>query len=174
MRQACVPALFGFVLMLAVGAFALAAGEPLLFPSLGPTVFIQVHEPHSKAARPWNTLVGHAVGIAAAVLAMVLTGATHTPPPVVSGILTWQRELASALAVGLTIVAQIPLKAQHAPATSTALLITLGAIDPEWHAVTVIAAGVVLTTILERLARPWLMRAMHEPGHAAKRGYSGS
>ena len=135
-----------------VGALALAIGEPLLFPSLGPTVLIQVQAPRSEAARAWNTVVGHAVGVAAAMLALAVTGAVHTPAPIGTGVLTWQRELASALAVGLTIAGQVPLRASHAPAAATTLLITLGAITPEWRAILIIAAGVALVTVLRPVA----------------------
>ena len=142
----------GFGMLAVVGALALAVGEPLLFPSLGPTVLIQVQAPRSEAARAWNTVVGHAVGVAAAMLALAVTGAVHTPAPIGTGVLTWQRELASALAVGLTIAGQVPLRASHAPAAATTLLITLGAITPEWRAILIIAAGVALVTVLRPVA----------------------
>jgi CBS-domain-containing membrane protein len=144
---ACLGAVVGIVMLLVVGGLALAVGEPLLFPSLGPTVFMQVQMPQQQA-RIWNTVIGHAVGVAVAVLALAATGATHTPPPITTGILSWQRELASALAVGLTIAGQVPLRAVHPPAAATTLLITLGAINPEWRAIAIISAGVILTAAL--------------------------
>jgi CBS-domain-containing membrane protein len=121
---------------------------------------MQTQRPCPPAARAWNTLVGHAVGVAAAVVALAATGASGTPPPITTGVLAWQRELASALAVALTIIGQMPLRATHPPAAATTLLITLGAINPEWRAIAIIAAGVTLTAILGEIAQVALARAV--------------
>lgn len=161
-RVAILGGVLGFAMLLAVGGLALVIGEPLVFPSLGPTVFIQMQRPQPASASAWNTVVGHAIGIVAAMLALAATGAMETPPPITSGLLSWQRELASALAVGLTIAGQVPLRASHAPAAATTLLITLGAISPEWRAITVIAGGVIVIALLGEAGR-WLMAKATSP-----------
>ena len=138
-------------MVLALGLLAFLSRQPLLFPSLAPTIFIQVHAPRSEAARPWNTLAGHGLGVAAAVLSLMLLNAGHSPP------LAWRREVASAMAVGLATAGQTLLRAAHPPGVATALLITLGAILPETRAILVIAGGVTVTVALERLLRPWLL-----------------
>ena len=155
-RDVARPALASVFLILPLGALAVLAREPLLFPSLGPTIFIQVHAPKSKAARPWNNVAGHALGVLAAVIALWVTGAVHDPSAT-SAALTWGRALASALAVALSTAAQIPLRAAHPPAAATTLLITLGAVACDPHAIGVLFAGVLLTVVLERLVRPWLL-----------------
>ena len=96
--------------------------------------------------------------------ALWLTGATHvhTLGQVSQPLITWRRELAGALAVGLTTAGQVVFRAAHPPAAATTLLIALGAIAPEWRAIEIIAAGVVLTVLLERCMRPWLLR--RQPG----------
>lgn len=136
------------VILAAVGTVSLLIRQPLLFPTLGPILFVQLQTPEQPSAQPWNILVGNAVAIVAAVFALAVVGATHMPPPIVSGVLTWQRELAAALAVAVTFLGQYPVRAMHAPAATTALLITLGAINPEWRAVGIVCAGVVLITLL--------------------------
>lgn len=164
------PAVAAFLLILPVGALAMLCRQPLLFPSLGPTVFTQVHAPRSEAARPWNALVGHGLGVLSAVVALWLTGAAHGSPPVGAAVtLTRPRVVASALAVGLGVAAQIPLRAAHPPAAATALLITLGGIHPEARAVGAIAAGVLLTVPLARLVRPWLLQGASAPAARALR-----
>jgi CBS-domain-containing membrane protein len=108
---------------------------------------------HQPSARPWNTLVGHGIGIVAAVFAMVITGAHHLPDPILTGVLSWQRELASALAVTLTFLVQTLFRASHAPAAATALLLTLGAVDPELRDIAVLCTGVILITVLGEAGR---------------------
>jgi CBS-domain-containing membrane protein len=150
--------ILALVILAAFGTVSLLIRQPLLFPTLGPILFVQLQTPEQPAAQPWNVLVGNAVAIVAAVFALAVMGATHTPPPIVSGVLTWQREFASALAVALTFIGQYPVRATHAPAATTALLITLGAINPEWRAIGIVCAGVLLITLLGEGAKR-LMKA---------------
>lgn len=70
-------------------------------------------------------LVGHAVGVAPAAIAVAVTGAAHTPP-MNSGVLAPERVWASVLAIVLLILGEKLAKAGHPPAAATALLITLG------------------------------------------------
>jgi len=61
---------------------------------------------------------------------------------------TLARIVASMLAVGLTIGGQIPLRASHAPATATTLLITLGGFPADLTTIGVIVVGVTISTLL--------------------------
>jgi len=131
-----------------VGGLGLVFQQPWLFPSLGPTIFIHTVTPHQEAARPWNTFVGHAIGAAAAFLALGLFGALHGPPAMASGQVTFSRIAASALAVGLTIGGQIPVRASHAPAAATTLLITLGGFPADFSTVIVLVIGIAVSTML--------------------------
>lgn len=122
--------------------------QPWLFPSLGPTIFLQAVTPDQPAARPWNTLVGHAVGVVAGFAALYLLGAQADPPTLSAGVLTIGRVAATALAVGATIALQLALSAQHPPAAATTMLITLGGLRPEWSTVGLITVGVTLVATL--------------------------
>jgi len=64
----------------AIGALGLWAGQAWLFPSLGPTIFLQAVTPHEPSAQLWNTLAGHAVGVAAGFGALFLFGALSGYP----------------------------------------------------------------------------------------------
>jgi CBS-domain-containing membrane protein len=141
--------------MAAIGLLAVLARQPWLFPSLGPTIFLQVMTPNEPAARPWNTLAGHAAGIAAGFAALFLCAAAADPPALSTEMLTGGRAAATALAVGLTIALQIVLRAQHAPAAATTMVITLGALKPTTQTVAHIVVGVILVTLLGEAAR-WL------------------
>jgi hypothetical protein len=94
-----------------VGGLGFAFQQPWLFPSLGPTIFIHTMSPHQKAARPWNTFVGHGIGVAAAFVSLGLCGALHAPSAMIGNHVTLARIVASMLAVGLTIGGQIPVRA---------------------------------------------------------------
>jgi len=131
-----------------VGGLGLAFQQPWLFPSLGPTIFIHTVTPNQEAARPWNTLAGHSIGAAAAFLSLALFGALHSPSAMAAGQVTASRIAASALAVALTIGGQIPLRAGHAPATATTLLITLGGLSADLGTVVVLVIGIGLATLL--------------------------
>lgn len=65
-----------------------------------------------------------------------------------AGQVTAARIAASALAVALTIGGDIPLRAGHAPATATTLLITLGGLPTELGTVSVLVIGIGLATLL--------------------------
>ncbi|MDB4974312.1 MAG: putative rane protein [Myxococcaceae bacterium] len=135
------------------GGLGLWAEEPCLFPSLGPTIFLQTMSPNEPASRVWNTAVGHALGIAAALLALFVTNAFDAPPAMAPGALTVERIAATGLAVPLTILLQIPLRALHPPAAATTMLLTLGGLKAEPRVLFSIAAGVTLITLFGEVAR---------------------
>ncbi|MBV9826009.1 MAG: HPP family protein [Alphaproteobacteria bacterium] len=146
-----------------VGTLGLAFQQPWLFPSLGPTIFIHTVTPRQEAARPWNTFAGHAIGAAAAFLALAVFGALHAPSAMILGQVGWQRIAASALAVALTIGGQIPLRAGHAPAAATTLLITLGGLKPDLATIGVLIIGIILATFLCDWGRRLVDRELGQP-----------
>ncbi|HZD44386.1 MAG TPA: hypothetical protein VE134_10055, partial [Methanomicrobiales archaeon] len=66
-------------LILVPGAFGYISGNLWLFPSLGPSFFLQVESPHLVSARAYNTVVGHLIGIATGYLAIFVFGAAVEP-----------------------------------------------------------------------------------------------
>jgi len=131
-----------------IGGLGFGFRQPWLFPSLGPTIFIHIVTPQDKAARRWNTFVGHAIGAASAFLALFIFGALHAPSAMVGGELPASRIAASALAVGLTIGLQIPTRSGHAPAAATTLLITLGGMRADLGTVGILVVGITASTFL--------------------------
>jgi len=55
-------------IVLIPGVVGLAAGRPWLFPSLGPTAYLQATQPQHPTSRFYNVLVGHLIGIGVAPL----------------------------------------------------------------------------------------------------------
>jgi hypothetical protein len=126
--------LAGGALMLVVGGVALLAGllmgmpagYPWLFPSLGPTAYLQAASPALPTARFYNVVVGHGVGLLAGFGAVFLLNAYQDPAALVAHELTWGRAVAVAVALTLTLLLALLLKASHPPAGATTLLVALG------------------------------------------------
>ena len=138
---------------LAVAAVSsLLAGTSLLFPSLGPTAALVATQPAAPASRLWNVLVGHLGGIVAGFVSLAVFGALQAPALFREQVLDPGRAWASVLAVGLTILAGILLRASHPPAAATTLLVTLGAIQ-RTDQVAALAMGVVLVGVVGELIR---------------------
>jgi hypothetical protein len=130
-----------------IGVFGLLAQQPLLFPSLGPTLFLQAVTPNSPGARCWNVVVGHALGLCIGFLALFLFKAETTPVVMTANVLSPERIAATAVAIGVTIALQTPLDAQHPPAAATTMLITLGGLKPAWSKMSSVGVGLLLVAL---------------------------
>jgi CBS-domain-containing membrane protein len=150
---AAAPALLSALVISLVGALGIAARQPWLFPSLGPTVFLLTANAADPAARPWNILVGHAIGACAGFGALFFCGAQETPSVFAADAVSISRAAATALAVGATMLLQSKAGAMHPPAAATTMLITLGGMKPAWSTIVAIAVGVMLAAGLGYAAR---------------------
>ena len=126
------------------GTAAWAFDEPLLFPSLGATAFLFFETPMAEVASPRNSIIGHGVAIAAAMLALLVFGLIDEPSAYEAGVEP-ARIGAVALAVALTGGALRLLRAAHPPAGATTIIISSGLLDDPRQLVAV-AVGVVILT----------------------------
>lgn len=150
--------LFAFVNgLIAIGLMSLAAlvtGQPLIFPSLGPTAFLLFYTPTVPAASPRNTLCGHAIGASAGYLSLVVFGLTQAGPALAHGV-TPARVGAAALSLGLTSGLMVWAKVPHPPAGATTLIISLGILtEPLQLAVLMLAVALLVVQgfVINRLA----------------------
>lgn len=134
--------------MLIVGLIGWIAHQPWLFPSLGPTAFLQTEQPEQPTAKFYNTVVGHLHGLVAALLAVFILGANTAPPVLSTHELTPVRIWASVLAIGLNMLLGFVLKASHPPAAATTLLVSLGGFQPTWQDAGAIMIGVLIVAIV--------------------------
>lgn len=141
------------VLTLAVGIPALLLGmQPWLLPSLGPTAFLQAMMPAQPSSRLYNVVVGHVGGLAAGFLAVWLFNAWAEPVVLTDHVLTAPRLAASTLAMALSILLGILLRASHPPAAATVLLITLGSMKDQQQVIAFLI-GLAIVAVVGELVR---------------------
>jgi hypothetical protein len=147
------------LLMLITGLLGLAFRQPWLFPSLGPTAFLQAEQPEQKTAKFYNTVVGHLCGLVSGLLAVTLLGAATAPSVLSTGELTTVRVWASVFAIALNMLLGFLLKASHPPAAATTLLVSLGGFKPTFVDATQVVVGVFIVGLAGEIFRQIRVKA---------------
>lgn len=135
----------GFLTIAISGLAAYLTKQPLLFPSLSPTVFAIFRQPLSKDASPRNTIVGHLVAAAVGFAALYVFGLLGEPSVLEAGV-TLARIGAAASSVAVTEVLLILMRTPHTPAGTTTLLVSLGLFTTVRELASIVA-GIVLVTV---------------------------
>jgi hypothetical protein len=143
--------LSGGLLVMAVGLAAWAIGQPWLVPSLGPTAYLQAESPAHPAAKPYHVVAGHLIGLAAGFVSVVIFNAWGDPVLLTDHQLTAARVCAASLALLLTLLGCLSVKASHPPAGATALLVALGSIATGAAAVSVAIGAAIIALFGEFL-----------------------
>ncbi|MEY9212795.1 HPP family protein [Thermobifida halotolerans] len=149
----------GAVGLAVIGLLAFAFDQPLLFPSLGPTLMLTLDSPNLPSARPVDALVGHYVGIVAGAASLAVTGLPDAPSVLREGV-TAPRIAAAALSLGLTAALLRLLRRRHPPAGATTLIISLGLMTTlaDLAAIAVsVAILVAICVVIDRLRPERLM-----------------
>lgn len=124
--------IMGGLLVLAVGVIGLIAGQPWLFPSLGPTAYLQVENPGLPSARFYNVIVGHYIGIISGLIGISIFSLWTAPSVIMSHHLTPSWVGAATIAIFITIIINLVLRSSHPPSAATTLLVSLGAFRTPW------------------------------------------
>ncbi len=135
----------GFLAVFIGGLAAYLLGEPLLFPSLGPTVFILFETPMVETGSPRSTITGHFVAMAVGLFFLVAFGLYGLPSTTVYGV-TFAHVCAASLSVAVTSGILVLSQTRHPPAGVTALIVSLGLLTTP-RKLAAIATGVVLITV---------------------------
>lgn len=134
----------GFIAISVNGLVAWAVRQPLLFPSLAPTVFVLFRTPLSKDACPRNVVFGHFAAIVLGLGALVAFG-FYDDPSILQESVTLLRVVAVALSLALTEAVLVSLNMPHPPAATTTLLVSLGVFKTSAELLS-LAVGIVLVT----------------------------
>ena len=109
-------------------------------------------------------MVGHLVGLASGVAAVLLLGADEAPGVLATGELVPVRVGAAVLSGVLTMLGLGLLRASHPPAAATMLLVALGGFPPTWTSAGTILAGVLILALLGEGARALRRKVLRPPG----------
>ncbi|GII86283.1 hypothetical protein Ssi03_42730 [Sphaerisporangium siamense] len=122
---------------------AWVSGQPFVFPSLGPTVFLALTSASTPAASPRNTVAGHLISASAGYAALALTGLTRAGPDLSHP--NGHRVAAVAIALALTAGGMLLGDLPHPPGGATTLIVALGLLRTPGQ-LTILMAAVVTTT----------------------------
>lgn len=139
-------------MVLAAGGVGWAVHQPLIFASLGPTIYELVEQPQLRSARTYNIVVGHLIALGSGFFALWVLNAWSAPHVLSAGFVTTPRLWAAALASALTVVSALAMKASQPAALSTALLVALGSMQTGRDAGAIIA-GICLVTLIGQPVR---------------------
>lgn len=151
-----VPFLEGGLILL-MGGISLAVGRPLLFASLGPTAYEQIEKPELPSARFYNVVVGHWIALGCGFASVAMLHAWNAPKPMVVNYFVPVRVEACAIAVALTALFTLLLKAGQPAAYATAILVGLGSMQRLSDAVSIFVAVLILGLVGEPIRRMRLM-----------------
>jgi len=146
---------FGTTMIGSLGALAALTDAPFIFPSLGPTAYLLLEMPESPAASPRTSVTGHAIGVAAGLLALALFGLLDAPSALEVGVTT-PRIFAAGLSLGATSAVMILCRRVHPPAGATTLIVSLGLMTSARELLVLLLAVTLLVGLgqLLRWSRP--------------------
>nr|WP_305794487.1 HPP family protein [Halomarina rubra] len=137
------------------------SGESALFPSLGPSAYVLALRPDAPESRADRLVGGHAIGVAAGLVAYRTLAAGHavvgTHAPLSASALALAA--AGVCSLALTVVLMVWTDLRHAPACATTLIVSLGLLSTVRAGVVIVVAVVVLLVAQRALAvveRRWL------------------
>lgn len=142
-----------------ITAIALAAREPLIFASLGPTAYELVEQPHQRSARTYNIIVGHMIGLGCGFLAILLLGGWTEPNALSTAIVTQRRFWIIVIAVTATTFLTLIARAGQPAALATTLLVALGSMQKGRDALAMVIGVLLIAAIGEPLRRIRLKQA---------------
>lgn len=143
------------VLMLsAVAGIGIAAREPLLFASLGPSAYLAAHKPKERTASFHNIFLGHMIGLGAGFFSVFLLHAWTAPITFVNSYSIAPIRLACvALAVLLSMFADCLLHIDHAATEATTILVATGFFRTATDALMVVQAVAIIAILSELFRR---------------------
>ena len=123
-----------------IGAVSICTGQPLVFPSLGPSAFLFFSQPTAPSSCPRNAILAHGSAILIGCLSYYLFVVLLSFDTMTAQI------LATAVSLGVISGLMVAANVSHAPAASTALIVSLG-LMVEWQELVAVMVGILLLTV---------------------------
>lgn len=171
-RQAAGTAIQAALCIAVPAVIACLTGEPFVFPSLGPTIFLALTASSAPTASPRNTVLGHLVSATAGYGALAVTGLTRAGVNLSHP--DGRRVAAVAVALLLALAGMMSAGVWHPPGGATTLIVALGLLRTPGQLLVLMAAVITTSGVLvvvNRLSgRPyplWAIRRPPEPPKAA-------
>lgn len=140
-------------LILAIASIGWAARFPFLFVSVGATAYEQIEKPELESSRPYNVIVGHLVGFAAGFCALWVMHAWGSPKVASAGFVAGTRIWTATIAVALTTLGTLLLRASQPAAPATSLVIALGSMETRRDAIAIVIGILLIAALGEPLRR---------------------
>lgn len=153
MSKSALQAVLVSAVLALVAALSAVFQQPLVAPSLGSAVFVQVISPTEPSAHPWNTAIGQMVGVAAGLIGVYVAAATTVPSFMGDHALVWARVVAVAIAVAFTVLGGTALKATSPAGGATAIVIAIGAETANIAGCLRMVAAIIIVTTVGEVAR---------------------
>jgi len=122
-----------------ISTAAVISGQPLLFPSLGPSAFLFFWQPTAPTSCPRNAILAHGSGVLIGWATYWLFSAAVPLDPLTGQV------AAATLSLGLISASMVAAKIPHPPAASTTLIIAMGMMA-HWTALLAVMVAIVLLT----------------------------
>ena len=122
-----------------ISTAAVCTGQPLIFPSLGPSAFLFFSQPTAPSSCPRNTILSHGSGILVGWTSYWLFGLFFGFDTATAQV------VAAAVSLGVISAWMVVANITHAPAASTTLLISLG-LMVQWQQLLAVMVAVVMLT----------------------------
>ncbi|WP_247003396.1 HPP family protein [Halosolutus gelatinilyticus] len=134
------------LLISTTAGLAWLSGLPMLFPSLGPSAFVLALFQDSEATAPRRVIGGHAIGVAAGLLAYHLLGVgismtAAADPGSIEGL---RLGASGVLATTVTAGGMLATDTRHPPACATTLIVSLGLLSTALEGALIVLAVAIL------------------------------
>lgn len=135
----------GFISIVIIASAATLTNAQLIFPALGPTVFLVFSRPMSPRSSPRNIVLSHLVGWFCGWGSLILFGLLGEEAILSMSEFGLARILAVGLSTALTSGILVFFNLEHPPAVSTALLVSLGFLSDPVELVVLMLAVILVT-----------------------------
>ncbi len=135
----------GFISIILVTSAASLTNAQLIFPALGPTVFLVFSRPMSPRSSPRNIVLSHLVGWFCGWGSLALFGLLGEDAILTMTGLDLARILAVSLSTALTSGILVFSNLEHPPAVSTALIVSLGFLSSPVELAVLMLAVILVT-----------------------------